>query len=152
MTPYKKTISLGKVDYTGSGKANNAVEIEVEIDQDGELHMIGNVWQASRRDIETGGQCEDTIAELFPNDPKVQRMVAVWRKWHLNHMKAGTPAQEAYLEAHKNEFPGYPTSHYDWATELLNAAGLNPDNGYKYGTAWLKVELPADIVAEVMSW
>lgn len=51
---------------------------------------------------------------------------------------------------------GYPVSYYTWAGEQLAAHGLNPDpnylhNGapYKYGSAWLEVPVPAEVLEEL---
>lgn len=149
MTRY--TYTPGKVDANGCGRKINAVDIKWEL-KDGRFSMTGAIWNGSHTDWQSGGQNLEEIAELFPNNAKVQRMVAIWRRWHLNDMKAGTPAQEAIIEAHKDEFPGYPASHYTWACELLKANDLYEDNGYKYGSAWLKEKIPADVLAEIESW
>jgi hypothetical protein len=151
-TIIKKTIQLGKVDYNGTGRKNYAVDIEVELDEAGELHMSGNIWNTTRSDIVQAGQCQDTIAKFFPQDKKVQRMIEVWNEYHLNHMHAGTPAQEKLIEEHQDSFEHYPKSHYEQARALLEEHDLLVDNGYKYGSAWLKQELPAEIVEEVASW
>lgn len=68
---------------------------------------------------------------------------AVWKKWHLNDMKSGTPAQMAYLEEHPitDRF-----DHYTAACQALTEAGLNPDNGYEYGSAWLRVDVPEEVL------
>lgn len=42
-----------------------------------------------------GGQCIDKIAEAHKDDPKVQEIAAIWSRWHLNGMRAGTPEQKA---------------------------------------------------------
>lgn len=83
----------------------------------------------------------------------------VWKDWHLNDMKAGTPAQMAELAKHT--FPGYPTNHYEWACAILKDAGLyevqtgrevQNANGqfvpetYKYGSAWLREDVPQDVI------
>lgn len=71
----------------------------------------------------------------------------VWERWHLNDMKAGTPAQMAELEKHT--FPEGHGNHYEWAKGILANAGLFHDhsrNGYTYGTAWLREEVPADVI------
>lgn len=150
----KKVIQLGKVAYSSSRKVN-AVDLEIAL-TDGRLSICGNIWNAHHTDIVTGGQIIDQIADLFPGNSQVQLIHSIWKKWHLNYMKAGSPAQECHLKKHSGEFPGYPVSHYEWASKLLAEAGLNPDPGYlhngkpyKYGTAWLRVELPADVVAYV---
>ena len=151
----QKTISFGKIAYTSSRKIN-AVDIEVTL-KDGRLSIVGAIWNASHTDRVCGGQCLDTIAEHIKT-PKFKRIYAIWKKWHLNDMKAGSPAQEAWLEANPINAV-YPESHYDKACAALASAGLNPDpnyehNGkpYAYGSAWLAVELPQEVVDEVMSW
>lgn len=77
---------------------------------------------------------------------KIQQFLAYWDKWHLNDMQAGTPEQMAELEKHKHKYPGYPMHHYDWAKGVLKEAGLQPHNGYDYGTKWLRVEVPEDVL------
>jgi hypothetical protein len=88
----------------------------------------------------------------------VARLAELWDTWHLNTMQAGSPAQTAWLKAHKGEFPGYPVSHYEWAGEQLAAAGLNPDPNYlhdgkpyRYGHAWLEVQVPAEVLEELFN-
>lgn len=109
------------------------------------------------------GQCVDSLSEITDYAPgwnaeMVARLQELWETWHLNTMQAGTPAQTAWVKAHEGEFPGYPDSHYVWAGEQLAAAGLNPDpnylhNGapYKYGSAWLEVSVPDEILDELFS-
>lgn len=78
------------------------------------------------------------------------RLRDIWDKWHLNDMKAGSPAQQAWLAAN-------PISdrlnHYKKACHGLADAGLNPDPGYlhngkpyRYGSAWLREEVPAEVL------
>ena len=87
------------------------------------------------------------ISEYAPGWSKdlEQAFRDVWRRWHLNNMRAGTPAQEAELRKHK--FPGYPASYYTWAKGILETAGLQPDNGYNYGSRWLTEALPDDVIS-----
>ena len=148
-------LDLGKIDYDRSGHRNCKVTIKAHINEQGELSMIGNVWNPIESDIYCGGQCYDTLKEFFPYNKKVQRLIEIWKRWHLNHLRAGTQKQEEWLRAHADEYetlksyPGPFLSHYDWATRELRKAGLNPDNGYMYGSAWLKEELPTQIIAEL---
>lgn len=150
----KKKLVIGKVDYEQKGFAANSVEIEYSL-QDGRFSASGNIWQASRRDILSGGQILDEIAQLFPDNELVHRIVAVWKKWHLNDMHAGTPRQEAFLET--LNLPHY--NHYESAKAKLKEAGLDPDDSYllndkpyEYGSAWLRIELPPEVIAEIESW
>jgi hypothetical protein len=141
---------LGKTDAYTPGRKNCEAAITWSL-TDGKFSMCAEVWLPSKDDIIQGGQCVDSVAALFPDDTKAKRMVAIWERWHLNDMKAGTLAQEAYLRANPVNAI-YPESHYTKACEMLAAAGLNPDNGYKYGSQWLKEELPPEVVSEIESW
>jgi hypothetical protein len=109
----KRPIALGKVDYTGNGRADCPVTIEIELREHGpeytttgepiykqttdhrqvttytELSVCGDIWQANRRDTYSCGQNIEEIAELFPDRPDVQRIADIWRAWHLNGMTAG---------------------------------------------------------------
>lgn len=88
---------------------------------------------------------------------KAARLKALWKRWHLNDMRGGSPAQEAWLRANPVSAV-YPESHYAKACEALAAAGLHPDpsyerNGkpYRYGSAWLTEEVPPEVVAELFA-
>jgi hypothetical protein len=226
----EKTIKLGKVDGYGRGSANCDAEVDVKL-ADGNLSICGSVWKPNRSDIIMGGQCLDTLGELLPNDAKLQRIVEIWRRWHLNDMNAACEHQRANgflarsgesvtfynwrltadtLKAQRGEkdaalaallagetvtltedarkllglsysrkthtdslpddlAPFYKlaegTASYDRPTETKTLGWVSqsehPDGllgrpcevcGYKYGTAWLKDELPPEVVAEVESW
>jgi hypothetical protein len=157
MTDRVHQISLGKIDYNNSGRHNCLVTIEWSL-EGGRFSASGSIWNPRKTDIYSGGQNLEEIAKLFPSHKLAQRIIDVWRAWHLNDMKAGSPAQEAWLKTNPVKAV-YPESHYEKAGAALAAAGLNPDpscihNGapYRYGSAWLKVELPTDVIAEIESW
>jgi hypothetical protein len=146
---------LGKVDYNGNGRENCEAAITWTL-ANGRFSMSAEILQPSRNDSYCCGQCVDTVAAYFPDDAKAQRMVAIWRDWHLNDMCAGSPAQAAFLKANPIEDR---LNYYTTACAALDLAGLNPDPGYlhngqpyKYGSAWLKRDLPADVIAEIESW
>lgn len=136
---------LGKIDYNGSGRRNCKAAITWRL-EDGRFSMCAEIWNPRETDVYAGGQCVDTVAAYFPNDTKAQRMVAIWERWHLNDMRAGTPAQEAYPNQYGRG------GSYDANLTALTDAGYNPDNGYVYGSKWLREDLPADVVAEIESW
>ncbi len=140
---------VGVCEYEGPG-SKNAAYITWRL-EDGRFSMCAHIWDRRKRDHIAGGQCVDAVADLFPGNEKVQRMRAIWERWHLNDMCAGSPAQEEYLRAHPVEYK-YPESHYDKACEVLRAVGLHPDNGYLYGSRWLREELPPEVLAEIESW
>jgi hypothetical protein len=123
--------------------------------KDGQFSMSAGVWMRSKQDLLMCGQCVDKVAGYFPNDKKAQRMKAIWERWHLNGMNAGSAVQEQWLRDHPIDPAeyAYPKSHYVVASAKLAEAGLNPDpDGYTYGHAWKREEIPADIIAEIQSW
>lgn len=172
---YQKTIALGRVPGDEWGyKSTMPVEVEVELrDRDGytELAIQGSVWKPGRGDIVSGGQNYETIAELFPRSPKVQRIVEVWKRWHLNGMKAGCEHQRAEGWDKRPIDPSKPTHTYGlhfegqkspswnllgWVRPAEHPDGLLgkpcPVCGYRYGTEWKHEPLPQEIIDEVRSW
>lgn len=95
---------LGFADYDGRGEPLNECAITWAL-ENGKFSMSAEVWNPLRSDTVAGGQCVDAVAALFPNDAKAQRMLSIWRRWHLNHMQAGSPAQMDYLQT--NPQPSY---------------------------------------------
>jgi len=146
---------VGKIAYTSRTRRINQVVITWSLDGD-RFSMCGEIWNGPQTDCVSVGQNLEEIAQLFPGNRKVQRMVDIWRRWHLNDMKAGSPAQEQYLRENPIDPAAYayPKSHYDVACAVLAAAGLNPDpaDGYRYGSAWRTETIPADVAAEIRSW
>lgn len=140
MTDFKKSVYLGVT----ADKELITVKIEFVA---GILRFTGNIGRANWGQIVFSPWEITSYAPGIDADT-VQKLRAIWEDWHLNDMQAGSPMQTAYLKAH----PVDRTNHYTAATEALKAAGLNPDANfihagkpYKYGTAWLKVEVPDDV-------
>lgn len=81
----------------------------------------------------------------------VDDLCAIWKRWHLNDMRAGTPAQEACLRDTKASDVG---DRWVWANETLATAGLNPDpsNGYRYGSAWLHEGIPEEVMIRLLGF
>lgn len=104
----------------------------------------GDAWGGS-------GQCRDlnivSYADGWDAD-MVASLLAIWERWHLNGMQAGSPAQRQWLRDNPAEFPGYPIDHYSWTKARLVAAGLqpDPDTGYSYGSSWLYEPVPNDVI------
>lgn len=133
-------------------KNNQTCEVEIRL-HDGRLSICGTVYEGKRlrsdeRNLISCGQCIDWAKEFIP-----ARLYEIWDRWHLNNMRAGTPAQEQYLRE-QNEyivsFGGKPMD-YGSACECLAAKDLLVDNGHKYGSAWLKEDLPQEVIDYVSS-
>jgi hypothetical protein len=144
----------GKINYNNHAKGYKTCKVEIEwsLTDDNVFSMSGTIWNHRETDCYCAGQILETIVVFFPHDRKVQRMVEIWREYHLNDMQAGSPKQmECLKDTNLNE--------YSQMIEYLKREGLQPDlsyirNGkpYSYGSAWLKKEIPQNIIDEIKSW
>lgn len=148
-------VTPGKVDvgYPES-KRYQPLFIDILVDEtDGKTRLSITGVEGPRNNGDawgSAGQCRDSLAKLVELAPgwtteMAFELFAVWERWHLNDLRAGTPAQEAWLREHPVTFT-YPESHYTKALEALTRAGLNPDDGYRYGSAWLYEEVPTEVI------
>ena len=163
-TIYHKEIELGKFDYLQHGRKDCPVTVEITLrqtDKGVELSMCGNVWNAIRTDIYSGGQNGEEIASLVKT-AKVRRMCEVWRQYHLNGMNAGTPAQTEFVKAHRDDF-----SRLDFYTDTCKALTLSDCStmlpwivttdrislvAIATGPNGFTRKLPDSIIAEVQTW
>ena len=122
---------------------------------DGKLSITGVEGPLRNGDALGGcGQIEMhewTINEYAPGwtADMVARFREVWHTWHLNDIRAGSPAQHAYLQTH----PIKGADFFSDACKALAEVGLNPDPNYlhnrkpyRYGSSWLRTEVPADVL------
>jgi hypothetical protein len=81
------------------------------------------------------------------------KFIATWREWHLNDLQSGCEHQremgwdEILLDKSK---PKTQENMAMWHTTKENPNGLLsepcPICGYKFGSAWLKKEIPQDVI------
>ena len=155
----KKIFEFGKVDYNGSGRKINLVEVEVELEERGSdycFSVMGNIWNTRKTDTLCGGQCLDEI-KVFENqlrDPKLFNVLwDLWKRFHLNNLHAGTVEQEAEVE----KFFEVTEQEYDYskACEHLKQVGLFEVeyNGkpYKYGYSWITFPIPENDLGLIKS-
>jgi hypothetical protein len=86
----------------------------------------------------------------------VRRLAYVWRRWHLNNMRAGSPAQEEFLRSQRHLWSSNAATGrwFDWARDVLREAGLEPDpffRDYSFGTEWVKERVPEEVLAWLMN-
>lgn len=140
---YRKIVSPG----TGpDGRLFLTVELRGENE---ELSICGVEGPTRNGDAKgIAGQCVDALERITTHDiplETIDMLGKVWKRWHLNTLRAGTPAQEQWIRANPVVFE-YPESHYEAASQALADAGLNPDGEYKYGHAWLTETLPDSVI------
>jgi hypothetical protein len=157
----RKVVRPGTVPTYGGGRMSVFVEIGY---RDGRLSLSG-VEGPNRSGNATGGcgQIDMGYAHRDPADDDTRydaptparafnfapgwdratwlELLDVWKRWHLNDMRAGCEHQRALgwkYDTHRDpdqEAPGYPH------------VGLPcPECGYRIGSAWLREEVPAEVL------
>lgn len=123
-------------------RPTTACAVLITYTEDGRLSFYGSGRHGSGQ--VSGHLIKDKPAPGFTKDD-VARLCHLWERWHLNDMRAGTPKQEEavrqWRKANKN-------AGYKDTCEMLESINLLFDNGYKYGSKWLKEDVPA----EVLEW
>ena len=165
--PFTRVVRLGTIPHHREGAS--PVSVYAEIQWDGEsltIHGVegpqpnGNAYGSSGQIVMSYGTAEERAA-ISPapgwTAETIGRFFDLWKRWHLNEMLAGSPAQREHLAT--LTFPGYPMSHYVWACDELAAVGLHPDPGhlhkgepYRYGSAWLREDVPDEVLAELAAF
>lgn len=168
MDTTKKTIFLGLANIHGYWGDRNAVpeypayaEIELKNKPEGPvLSISATVYNKRKTDIICAGQCLDTIAETnLGENALFQEIYDLWKKYHLNDMHAGTPAQEKAL--HDAIAKGIlPTSvNYTEQVAYLKSIRLYVDEsvkdskgeGYRYGHGWLYEPIPIEDIMRIQN-
>lgn len=131
----RKIIKLGKIDYLELGRKTCPVEISIELrdtDNGPELSICGDIWNHKHTDLYCSGQCLDTIAKYI-DTPEFRELHRLWKRWHLNSLKAGDREQEEAVKKYLE------TNQYDYkeVCKYLESINLLEHNGYRYGTKWL---------------
>ena len=153
-----KIINIGIVDLGGSKGGQLFCNIELK---EGRLSISG--VEAPLPSGNARGSCGQIVMHEW-NFKKlhkgwtpalVSKFRKTWDKYHLNDMKAGSPRQELAINAWKL---GGATYEYKAACEMLAQLGLLEDQDYihegkpyKYGSAWLRCEIPNEVISFLAS-
>lgn len=171
----ERTIKIGKINfYDNEKRKNHNVEIilRLSLSNDNCFSAVANVWNFPHSDILMGGQCFDTILNDFPEvkkNPVFMEIYDLWKNYHLNDLHAETKAQEDLLkEAVKNgELNTYGANNYKETCAYLESKDMLYDKNYlvskkqkdgsiikapyRYGTGWLKEEIPEQDLLRIKS-
>jgi hypothetical protein len=155
-------IELGKVDVYGNGKKSCRLTIDIKLSgrKFGKVLTISaSIGNHMSTDIIQGGQMYDTLQELFPNNKRIQRLVEIWKEYHLNDMNAGTPKQTEALKGLQHNAQNYrATCKYLESINLLFDTDIKNlklnstkdlSEGYEYGTGWVFKDIPQNIINEI---
>lgn len=117
-----------------------------------ELAVTGLVSHNARPDddgISACGQIVDDVVRLYPERIDLARIAAIWERWHLNDLKAGTREQTAALNSFWRGEEKNPLDWYDRSVAYLAEAKLLEDRGYRFGSQWLVEPLPEAVLREI---
>ena len=140
---YKRTICPAALR-----KGTKKVYVDITYDSEKECLSIAG-WMS--------GSCGQGIKEYLSEEyvrplegfsiKDIKAIRSIWERWHLNNFRAGTPKQEEFIRQWKH------THIYDYlhACKALEEANLLYDNGYKYGTSWLKEKVPLSVLKYLFS-
>ena len=142
----RKTFDFGKIDFYGKGRKINKVEVTIELTEDECFRASAMVWNSKHTDCKIGGQCLDEIAQYIKGNATFDKIYKYWDLYHLNDMHPGTEKQEEALE--KAGITNWANDYYN-VCDYLKSIDLLYDDGYKFGTGWLKRSIPDDVVRDI---
>lgn len=115
------------------------------------------------------GQCLEEALKILPYDLAIIEVVEIWRRYHLNGMRAGCEHQRAEkwedrrIPFDNSLIPIMGSASCDergwkalWVRESTHPDGLLckpcPTCGYRYGTSWLFEKIPDETISIIKSW
>ena len=159
-----KKFTFGKIARKNGGRKAYLVEVKMELKNNKNgfpvFSVSGGVWNTIGTDYVWAGQILDEIKSVPVNNALYREIKALWKKYHLNNLHAGTKAQEAAI---KKAGLG-KVSDYDAACRYLQSKGLyevrltpteakyNPQYAgkpYRYGHGWLYYPISASDLAKI---
>ena len=158
MKNFNKLICPGKTD-----DGNLFIEIKLK---DGNLSLSGVIGPLRNGDCKGScGQISEHLKEITSffdswDTDKVKKLYDIWEEWHLNDLQAGCEHQRSEKWENIRINPEeLPNSHANMDEKGILASWVYPKDhpsglltkpcpicGYKYGTAWLKKEVPEDVL------
>lgn len=125
-------------------KKKELIKIEIEF-EDGVFSASGSIINLDTFRIVMNGQILDEAFKEI-TDWTFLRIYRLWKLYHLNNLHPGTERQEEALE---REFGGVRADKYKEQCEYLKSLGIYEDNGYIFGSGWLKRKIPLKDVREI---
>ena len=145
----KRKFNFGKIDYNGNGKKDNLVTISIKY-KNGCFSASGNIWNRLGTDLLSCGQNLDEIKKYssqLKNKNTFYKIYNVWKSYHLNDMTAGSPKQMDFIKTHYKNTYDYDLVCDELAKNdlLVDKSYIHEGKPYRYGSAWLKTEIPSNI-------
>lgn len=111
-------------------------------------NSAGNAYSCGQIDMSLKGHVRRfTALGKGWNYGKIHHFLNLWGEWHLNAMRAGTVAQTQALKVKRLAEPDWNRmGDFKETCAFLESQGLQPDNGYSYGSQWLHEEVPEEVI------
>ena len=77
----------------GFSSKTTYARVDIKFTHDGRLSISGNIRDYGKQSMGADGQIADELLAHFPK--RAARLVEIWRRWHLNDMRAGCEHQRA---------------------------------------------------------
>lgn len=101
----ERKYSFGKIDYNGTGRKINLVELSVTIYDDGgrfRFAVSGCIWNSTHTDCVIAGQMIDEIQYVPEDYVLFQEIKRLWSKYHLKYKSYIPPKDWAKIVALMN--------------------------------------------------
>lgn len=132
-----KRIKLGMIGHRD-------MMVDINIKKGDNLSICGNVGQHSFGQIRDELMNIEILAEGWTVG-KIAKLHQIWKDYHLNDCQAGSPAQRAWIA--QNGIVKYDDILAQMPADILHdATELRNGKPYTYGTAWLRMDIPADVL------
>lgn len=132
-----KAVNPGKVEVWQGRNANYFCCIKFS---EGKLSITGVVGPRKSGNAYSCGQTRDEVIKVYNkgwNEDLYKKFQKTWDEWHLNYMRPGCEHQR---------MRGWEKDGYD-----KHPSQPCPVCGYKFGSAWKKVEIPQDVLDFLLS-
>ena len=152
---FKKLHNIGTFRH-GNGYGRIFVKVEISKNKGKNLILSMCADYKVGGHLVSFGQAQECllneVVKFTTPKEKVERMVEIWKQWHLNDTRAGCEHQRALGWERKladGRWSGhlYESEHPDGV--LCKPC---PTCGYKYGEKWLTEKLPQEVIDEIKSW
>lgn len=130
--------------YIKNGRTENYVRILITYDETGRL-SFRSVSEVDKQAL----LLDDNAVPIFGLQKEDLRTLHwFWTRWNLNDLRAGSPKQMEEIWRLRREGIQY---EYKEMCEYLKTKGLYVDNGYRYGSGWIKEDVPEIVIKWLFS-
>jgi len=150
----KKTIEIGKIKREGRNyrciltiKIRNEENDKPTLSITGEITRYKRVICCGQIDNEIEQYYNDGSLNLFIKAEQLEKLLQIWRRWHLNDLRPYCEHQWKLIPYYENELGKtfFDANNYGHIIKLPDFKWCSRC-GYTYGTKWLYEPLPKEVI------